>query len=106
MRLPASPVTPEDVEARATLTIKKFELEAAEREAAHCRDVAQRKLAWGFPLAKVPGSISHITFDGGRTIAVDEVDGQRVARITPGELRLLSVANPAWTTLNPHLMTM
>ena len=106
LRLPASPITPEDVEARATLTIKKFELEAAEREAAHCRDVAERKKGWGLPLAKVPGSVSTIIFDGGRTVTVDEVDGQLVAKLTPGELRRLSVANPAWTMLNPALAVM
>src|SRR5258708_1264583 len=105
MRLPASPTTPEDITERASLTLKRFELEAAAREAEASRSAAARREAWGFPLANVPGDISCVITAGGRTVYAEIVDGIRMIRLTAHEVRQLSISKPAWGDLNPKLLT-
>ena len=103
MRLPASPTTSEDIEARAELMLKRFEVEAAAREAAASRAAAERKQTWGLPLVNVPAGIDCVITPNGRSVVVDVVDGRRVMRLTADEMRHLSIGNPMWTELNPEL---
>lgn len=104
-RLPTSPVTGEDIEARAALTWKRNELEVAAREAEACRTAADRRNAWGLPLANVPGDISCVITAAGRTVYAEIVDGRRVMRLAPAEVRHLSISNQSWGELNAAFIT-
>jgi succinyl-CoA synthetase beta subunit len=103
MRLPASPTTPEDTEARHLLMVKRFEVQAAARKAAAERAAAEKKRQWGLPLVNVPGDISCLSLPNGRIVYTDIVDGRRVAQLTAGDLLQLSISNDAWLRLNPDL---
>jgi hypothetical protein len=103
-RLPASPVTGEEVGKRADLMIKRFAALDAAREVVACRDAAERNRYWGFPLANVPDDVHCVMFDNGRIVYSEIVDGRRVIKLTPNELRLLSMSNTAWAQLNADLV--
>jgi hypothetical protein len=103
MRLPASPTTPEDTEARAAMMQRRFDVEAGALRAAAERAAAEKKKAWGLPLVNVPGDLSCVMLPNGRTVFADFVDGRRVMQLLPGDLLLLSVGNQAWLDLNPDL---
>jgi hypothetical protein len=102
MRLPASPTTPEDIEARHVMMVKRFAVHDAARKAAAERAAAEKRKQWGLPLVNVPGDIDCVMLPG-RTILVDIVDGRRVAQLTMGELRHLSISNQTWLNINPEL---
>jgi hypothetical protein len=102
MRLPASPTTPEDIEARHVLMVKRFAVQDAARKAAAERAAADKKQTWGLPLVNVPGDIDCVMLPG-RTILVDIVDGRRVAQLTTAEMLQLSMSNDAWLKINPDL---
>jgi hypothetical protein len=103
-RLPATPVTDEDLYARAELTSKKFAIEADARELATRRAAAERKQTWGLPLANVPQGVDCAMTHTGRTVVADIVGERRVMRLTAEEVRQLAVGNPNWTDLNPDLL--
>jgi hypothetical protein len=103
MRMPVSPTEPEDIEARANMMLKRFEVEAAARNAAAERAAAEKKNTWGLPPVNVPPGIDSVVTHTGRSVSTDVVGGKRVMRITAGEMRALAIRNPAWTELNPEL---
>jgi hypothetical protein len=102
-RLPASPETSADVEARANLMQRRFDVQAATRNAAVESAAAAKNRQWGLPLVNVPGDLNCIVTGSGRNVIVDIVDGRRVAQLTRDEVIQLSVTNDAWLNLNPGL---
>lgn len=85
MRLPASPVTGEDIDAMAALMWRRAKLESEARAAA-----ARPKELTGNLLVVVPDdNISQIQTIHGRLINVEIVDGKRVVRLFPAEFRNL-----------------
>jgi hypothetical protein len=103
MSMPLSPTEPADVAARAAMMQLRYDVEASARNAAANRAAAEKKSQWGLPLANVPPGIDTVITGAGRTVNVDLVDGNRVMKLTAGEVRALAVGNAAWTTLNPEL---
>ncbi|MET4788270.1 hypothetical protein ABIF64_000448 [Bradyrhizobium japonicum] len=104
MRLPASPVTGEDIDARAALMWRRYELESEARAAA-----ARPKEVTGNLLVVVPDdNITQIQTIRGRLINAEVVDGKWVVRLFPAEFRDLIMGGRNsldWQRANEALMS-
>jgi hypothetical protein len=103
MALPRSPVTPEDIAARADLAMKRHAAIDAAREAEARRVAADKKASWPFPLVNVPDGIDSVQITNNRIVHAEVIGGRRVMRLTPGEAKRLSIHNCKWLELNADL---